>query len=202
MVGVVRGSVMRPRPGARALARWIPLVILFALSRRAAAEEPLPIAATASSGPSVATPVPEEPREIALRGLHLQYGIGGAFGHERAQPGLRHNLDAGVLFGAWRPRAAQSYHSAGFLFGAAMATGFLSWPTYGLGEVGYGETEGTAGYAIVAGPAVRAAPTVGGGATVRGAIWAWGVDVGARAVLVAGPYPEVQLTLLLGIGVN
>lgn len=164
----------------------------------------LPAHAADEETPARSAAEAPEPRTLQLRGLHLQYGIGGAFGHERAQPGIRHDLDAGALFGFWRPRARESYHSEGVLFGGAVATGFLSWPTYALGEVGYGESEGTAGYALVAGPAVRVASAagVGGGATVRGALWAWGVEVGVRAVGIVGPYPELQLTLLLGLGVN
>jgi hypothetical protein len=140
--------------------------------------------------------------EIGFGG-HVSYALGGAFASDPIGDGLRQNLDASFLVGAFH-----SQHSSigmwssrsGWAAGPMVATGFGAYPTYLGAEGGYGSDSGLVGMAALLGLVGRAHPDAGGGATLRLCGDLFLVEAGVRMVAIFIGDPEFQLTGMIGLG--
>ncbi len=137
---------------------------------------------------------------VRLAGGHVDYAIGAA----ASSLGIfRQGLDLGVMFGTQSTTGSSigmwDRHQ-GTLFGASGLVGFRAYPSYVIGEIGWGEDTTLAGWAWLVGPVLRVDPQAGGGAGGRLAFDLFIFQAGARVIGIVAPFPEVQGLLTLGLG--
>jgi hypothetical protein len=138
--------------------------------------------------------------DVRLAGFHLAYSIGGG----PSSLGIfRQGLDLGVTAGTQSTTGSSigmwDRHQ-GMLFGVSGVVGFHVYPSYVIGEIGWGEDTTLAGWGWLVGPVLRVDPVAGGGAGGRIAFTLLIFEAGVRLIAIAAPSPEVQAALTLGIG--
>jgi hypothetical protein len=138
---------------------------------------------------------------VQLAGAHVDYSIGAA---ASSMGVFRQGLDVGVMAGTQSTTGSSigmwDSHE-GMIFGASGLIGFHAYPSYVIGEIGWGKDTTLAGGAWLVGPVVRVDPQAGGGAGGRITFSLLIFEVGVRVIAIAAPSPEVQAALMVGLGV-
>jgi hypothetical protein len=136
-----------------------------------------------------------------LAGGHLAYAIGASAGSLGV---FRQGLDLGVMAGTQSTTGSSigmwDSHE-GMLFGVSGLVGFHAYPSYVIGEIGWGKDTTLAGGAWLVGPVVRVDPTAGGGAGGRLTFTLLIFEAGLRVIGIAAPSPELQGMVTLGFGI-